>query len=68
VAVYRYILTEEDLHKFLDGGIKKFWMSHASIYTDHVPLITIKWEDDRMAKALLRHYNSLLEAINAKNE
>ncbi len=66
-AVYRYILTEEDLHKFLNGGIRKFWMSHASIYTDHVPL-TIKWADDRMAKALVRHYNSLLEAIDAQNE
>lgn len=62
-AVYRYILTEEDLHKLLDGGIKKFRMSHASIYTDHVPL-DFYWKDDRMAKALIRHYNSLLETIN----
>lgn len=66
-AVYRYILSEEDLHKLLDGGIKNFWMSHASIYTDHVPL-TLKWPDDRMAKALVRHYNSLLEAIKAPTE
>ena len=66
-AVYRYILTEEDLHKLLDGGIKSFWMSHASIYTDHVPL-TLKWKDDRMAKALVRHYNSLLEAIKTPKE